>query len=871
MKKCMLFFLCIFSTANIVFAEQVEDKKVIYDFKGDTPLQGISFSGCKKKEVKDSAKMKSKVLAVRISRGSGTLRFKLPADFVNYDLIVMNINNRSNFTWKMYLVMPGSSKYSQTISLPADEVFPVELELDAVKEQINLNEVKEFHLFIQRLPKDIKLEIGNISLQKIDKSKEKKNSNVKVLHSFERASSRGKIAGNRINSIKLNDKFATDGKQSLEVEFKEGNDSHIIIPIPYDWSEYEAFAVDINNPSAETRTPSLYFRDGFNKKYTPIIKVPAASCETVMIPVSALKENGIDPEALEVFKIFFWGQVDPVILQFDNFRLIKNVADNGNYVKEIKNGWTIISKKNKNAAPSGTTAQQAAGFVPFTDNYMVRVSPSTIPSPKQIQTTVKVELARDEFEPFIIGLFGLADLEIEIVEVAPLVNAAGDKLTNVNIRYAQPIIVQIGQKFSKTATGRFMDLVPFYQEEFKFTVPKGKTSLLWGTVHAGKTQAPGTYTGKVKVKAKGRQALEYPLTVNVAPFVLRRPVKKNYCMLYTYEFMRMNYTGQGKWPELIKKGTREVIDMRNHGMTCLSPHAGHHLKDRNGHPALPDVLKSLRAAKKYGFTGPFIFYCGPQIYSEKKKLGRPINKHKPEHMKRLEDMVKYLHQVCQKEKLPQVYWLCVDEPNTPDRHALALKANKLVKSLGGKVAQTCHKGSARGGLNENVDLVIGNASPEAIKKYHRQGKIVWDYNNSVIFDFNEGKTRFYYGYLPWIANLDGVSSWTYPHHLSGFRQHPVIGKRAPEYDSKGFPMDNIIWEMVREGIDDYRYLEMGLAKNKEKMTEVTGKLSSMPKSLTAYKFVDSKSSEMLYKNFLTIDQFIKYRSLSRELLSRKSQ
>ena len=862
MKRIMFMLLAINLSMTLLGQEKnaPTGTKMLYDFEGATPIKGLSFSSCKKKKIVDSKNLKSKALYVRFRRGSSSVSVSLPENFSDYDLILMDLHNASNFDWKFNIAIEGSAKYMQPVSITAGETVPVEIDIKAMKDETDIEGVKTFTLFMYKLPKDFKMEIDNIKLTMAQKKTAKEDPNVKILHSFERPSSRGKIAGNRVSKMTLSDKFATDGKQSLEVAFKEGNDSNITIPIPYDWSEYDVFAFDVNNPLPETVNPYLYFKDGFGKRFTPRIAISASTYETIEFPISALKEKGVDPEALKTFKIYFWGQTDPVTLQFDNFRLLKKVKNNADYLKETIEGWTVLAKKSKNTPPAPTEKQKAAGLIPFTDNYMVRFYPSTIPSTKQLETVLNVKMAKNEFEPFIIGLYSLENLEIENVEVSPLVNESGKKLTDINVRYAQPVIVPVGQKFSKTAITRFMDLVPFYQTGFNFDLPQNKTSLLWGTIHADKNQASGIYKGNVKIKAKGKEAIEYPLSVTIAPFVLKKSLKKNYTMLFTYEFMRMNYTAQSKWPELIEKGIKEVIDMSNHGMTGLSPHAGHHLKNKDGHPALPDVIESLRAAKKYGMTGPFIYYCGSQIYSEKNKLDRPIRKHKPEHLKRLADMVKYMQKICKAENLPEVYWLSVDEPNTPDRHALALKANKLVKSLGGKVAQTCHKGSARGGLTKNADIVIGDASPKSLKKYHKEGKKVWEYDNSVIFDFNEGRTRYYYGYLGWISGLDGVSSWTYPHHLSGFRLLPVAGaKRAPEYDVKGFPMDNIIWEMVREGIDDYRYLVMGLAKDKKELAPITKKLNSLPKYLKAYKFVDSKTGEMIYKNFLTIDEFKNFR------------
>lgn len=832
---------------------------VLYDFEGSNALSGIQFQRCAVHDVTDSELLNSKALDLKFRRGSSGVSFELPADFAQHDLLIFDQASKSGFDGKYLAIIRGNGeRFEQPLTLGSGDVVPVEVDLRPLRAVGDFGEEPTLTLYFHKLPKDFKMELDNIRLEKnAGSDSAAQDPNLLLLHSFERPSSRGQVAGNRVGEISLSRDYSSEGQQALRVQFHKGDDSHISVPIPYDWSEYDYFKLDIRNDTADPANFYLYFRDGFGKKYTPVVNVGPDTSETISMPIETLREH-VDPEALEQFKVYFWGAPDDIVLLIDNLRLTKGKETQSEYEQTQQGDWTILASRQAETQPVASAAQQAAGFIPYTDDYMVRLYPATVPTETQLNNTIDVCMARDEFEPFIVGVWALEDIELESVEVSSLTNESGMVLNSVNVRFAQSLTVPVGPGFAKTAMTRFVDLLPFYQNDASFEVPAQHSGLLWGTVHAPKTQEPGTYRGALQIKARDKTVLSFPMEVTVYPFALEYPQGQNFAMLFTYEFIRMNRVGKGGWAPILEKGLREVIDMRNHGMTALSPHGGQEVNDEEGRPRLPDLLQSLRVAKEQGMMGPFIWYCGPQIYTEKAKNANPYTKFKPEkHLASLKRMVEYVDAICREEELLTVYWLAVDEPNTPARQDIALQTIKALKAAGAKTAQTCNKTNI-GALENWVDLVVcsmGHATPEFVAYHQDAGRLVWTYDNSAILDLYEGRTRFVYGYLGWRMSLDGVTSWTYPHHLSGAGKQDVTGQsRAPEYDSRGLPMDNIIWEMVREGIDDYRYLQTMLTVAPS-ATPVLEELEQLPPQLNAYRFHDSKTDELLYDNFLTPDQF----------------
>jgi len=851
-----------------------EMTKTLYDFDGDDPLADIEFTRCKIKEVVDSEAFDSKALDLRPRRGNSGIRFRLPTEAADFDLLVFDMASKSNFDWKFIAIFEGGgARYEQPLSLGSGDTSPMEVDLRAVREELGVKHVEKCTIYFHALPKDYEFELDNVRLETAVETEEE-DLNIRRLFSFERPSSRGKAAGNRIRRIALSTNFATHGQTSLEVEFMKGDDSYITLPIPYDWSEYDFFKLDIRNNSDKGAFFYFYLRDGFGKKYKPRLEIGALAEETVEFPISVLSRH-VDVEALEMLKIFFWGAKDDCALLFDNIRLAKGKGGNAGFETSVAGEWTILTPKSDVTPPQASDTQQAAGWIPYSENYMVRLYPGAVPTEKQLATPIRAVLAQDEFEPFIIGLWALDDIVIESVSVSTLGSGAGAALGNLNIRFAQPVTAQVGPDFAKTAMKHFLDLVPFYQSDFSFEITKNHSGLLWGTVHAPAGQGPGVYTGEITVKAKGRPAQSLPLTVKVLPFTLEKPKGKTFSMLFTYEFMRMNYKPVVDWPELIERGKREVLDMKNHGMNALSPHSGHHIKEKDGHPFVADLLQSLREAKEQGMMGPFVWFCGPQIFTTKAKLENPYTRFDPrKHLAWLRRMIEYVEPICEAEGLPPVYWLVADEPNQPERHAIARRALRAAKEAGAHTAQTCNKVSIEN-LAEFSDLIItgfGDLSSEFVEEHRKAGRLLWSYDNSSIFDIHEGRTRFLYGYLGWRKGLDGVSAWTYPHHLSGFRKNAVVGNaRAPEYDSKGFPVDNIVWEMVREGIDDYRYIQTMCSATRrtgkpDSAAPILTELRKLSPSIHTYKFNDTKTGENLYENFMTPGQFSAYRRRMAEVI-----
>ena len=114
--------------------------------------------------------------------------------------------------------------------------------------------------------------------------------------------------------------------------------------------------------------------------------------------------------------------------------------------------------------------------------------------------------------------------------------------------------------------------------------------------------------------------------------------------------------------------------------------------------------------------------------------------------------------------------------------------------------------------------ILGTPSADLLVRGRALGKELWSYGWSTSYKYTTADMRHYFGRYLWKTGLTGASIWCYNHGKFRDRFNRTYtqadGTFTPEqyhlFSYVWYEGDEIIpttlWEAIREGVDDYRYL-----------------------------------------------------------------
>jgi Domain of unknown function (DUF4091) len=230
--------------------------------------------------------------------------------------------------------------------------------------------------------------------------------------------------------------------------------------------------------------------------------------------------------------------------------------------------------------------------------------------------------------------------------------------------------------------------------------------------------------------------------------------------------------------------------------------------DERGNPVLDSLKAALQAYATDGFPGPFVWYLGHLLNTAKPKHpGSILLYDEKVAERRLRDLLPRLEKMAReagvsKEKL--VVQL-VDEPDSEDRARTkaAKKLNGIAREMGFRTLITRPW--------PEVDIICtGTPDDDAeAARLRNMGKEWWIYPNEALSGLNLCYTRYVFGFGAWRWGVQGVVPWTYQ-MSQGSNGNPFTVLDGPEimvtYPGKDGPISTPIWESIREGINDYRYI-----------------------------------------------------------------
>ncbi|OGS21829.1 MAG: hypothetical protein A2252_00010 [Elusimicrobia bacterium RIFOXYA2_FULL_39_19] len=158
----------------------------------------------------------------------------------------------------------------------------------------------------------------------------------------------------------------------------------------------------------------------------------------------------------------------------------------------------------------------------FTRNYVKEVYPNTKPQSYELilaTTVITLSAAKGEFEPAILGVYPLSDLNNVSVTVSELAGAGGTiPVSNIEVRNAHYFEKRISNY------GKYYTPVPFaLMQDAAVNIPNGLTKQFWITVKVPDNAVAGDYTGTITFAPSNKTVTTIPFTVTVQNFSLPTP------------------------------------------------------------------------------------------------------------------------------------------------------------------------------------------------------------------------------------------------------------------------------------------------------------------------------------------------------------
>jgi hypothetical protein len=434
-------------------------------------------------------------------------------------------------------------------------------------------------------------------------------------------------------------------------------------------------------------------------------------------------------------------------------------------------------------------ATQTAGYVVFGHNNLELVEPSHIPKRQDVATTLRCDLARGEYDPIQIGIHGLAD-----------------DVKNVTVQVSSDLDVRIFRGNVSPPSDR--NTIPGWihracldESSVIESVQKGTSGLFWIVIHAPVDATPGVHLGKIRITGRRGDAeapaTDISLEVRVRPFVLQR------ARIAFGTYFYVNW-GPAPLPAFATSDGwlgRIYRDMAEHGHTSVTFHGAGNVIDLRGTlPPPPSRYTStlFPLAAKVGLTSPDI----PCI-SFMTELGGPEGgSNEPTSLVQKQRGAEWLRDECRRQGWPELIRYGFDEPGYPTGHGPKLEEDlRPFRKVPMRVATAMYPDSAYG-LSELHDVWIvyaGQITPQMRAEAERLGAEVWTYTCHT-YPIYPIRSRFYAGLYTWAHRLKGNTFWHY------YAQHgyKFVWMRPTD---KG-PMPTVAWETRRDGIDDYRALQM---------------------------------------------------------------
>ena len=476
-------------------------------------------------------------------------------------------------------------------------------------------------------------------------------------------------------------------------------------------------------------------------------------------------------------------------------------------------------------------------FIVYTRDYMMPCFANYVPTPMETEGSLRVEMAGNEYEPVQFGIYvpseakAVTNLRIEVDIDIP--HEGGYLYYDDRALPWRPY--DEGQWYADYPGGRRMMPRFIVPRSFVYRVEPGQSVGYWITFHSDDRVRAGVHRGEVIITGPGEVRQRRQLEVVVRPFTIPRP-KALFGLYYRPDRI------PGYWtPSYQQKYGR---DMKAHGMNSVQivsfyPSFGAEAYQSEGRIPPP--------ATSDGWIEPWLYLLDPQEYADGRVDPARLVEAQIEMFQEAglihHDMPVWgvqenfrcankvivadtLRRLSIERSWPEILLMTRDEPPAWTRgedHRLSpdtIKAMlewKRIKNARTFTALSGPPAIAWGHLHDIWIVMGGEITPEMVREARRQGGQVFTYLERIRLT-NVLLNRYYSGLYTWGLGLDGNTPYCY---CMGSGLGAASGVWLPDHERpsqemihsyivpgpKG-PIPGVGFEGRREGVDDYRYLQL---------------------------------------------------------------
>jgi hypothetical protein len=477
--------------------------------------------------------------------------------------------------------------------------------------------------------------------------------------------------------------------------------------------------------------------------------------------------------------------------------------NNKNAIGSLRSRLEAKDKKTNN------DKQKAKDYIVFQKSYLERIYSNTQPKAEELITELSTEISRNESKPLTFSIRAKKDLGRVKISIATLKDKRGQSSSvDVQVGAVNQLTEVVKEDNKKNIV--YYQYAPKIIENKEVAIFQNHTQTYWLTIKTNSDTTPGDYHGSIKINAQSGKPIEMPIQVKVLPLTLT-DTDKDYGMMMDYAFYEMdNETWTEKEENILQKRGMEIYrDLRDHGMTVIYPHSYFYYKmDKNGDPILTSLKASMESYKNLQFPGPFVWYLGHLLQTAKTMHpGSILNYDSKVAEKRLRDLLVKFEMMAKELKIPKdkliVQLVDESDPDQKERTKAGKELHKVAKQLGFKTLITRPW--------TDVD-VICTGIPDNEKQAQQRRNLAkewWIYPNNALDSKNLAYTRYVFGFGAWRWGVNGVIPWTYQ-MSQGSNGNPFTVLDGPEimvaYPGVNGPIPTPIWEAIRDGINDYKYI-----------------------------------------------------------------
>ena len=441
----------------------------------------------------------------------------------------------------------------------------------------------------------------------------------------------------------------------------------------------------------------------------------------------------------------------------------------------LGNGIQLNAEPLAANAVEWTSAEIEKGYVVFHHNTLDAMPSGFVPAREAVTAAVSCSMARGEYKALQFGVHAVGADGLGSVRVT----VTGDVPVTVHHRwerYVDPSRAS-GRWVWKGAPSEWMYL---QQGESVGSVPVSGSVNYWLTFHAAPGVSPGNHLGKILIEVDGRPATELDLAVNVRPFQLaaaRIPFGMYYKGASSDHYRDMAAHSQNS-VTFYAAGDFSQLPPKNSGM----------------------VENRLTLARDAGLTHSCIpcLILQHNILAEQdnEKIDSPYSLSAAQR----KAAVDWLNSQRRTHGWPELILAGNDEPAVPSPglretygplRSLPIRLGTALSSMGAIYEY--------GDLHDAWLVHDGYVTPELQAEAERLGADIWTYTYRMWrHHYKPLPQRYYAGLYTWALKLRGNYVWAYQYNYTW-----------PDSDERGqASLTSTGWEIRREGVDDYRHLQM---------------------------------------------------------------